>query len=252
MFEFLNSFNFAADQWSVAIICGMLIGIAKTGLSGAGMLVTPLMAGIIGGRAAAGFILPMLCLGDIFGVSYYHRHTSWRHVVRLLPWAFAGIIAGLVIGGKVSDQQFKSIMAVIILFSIVLMIWQERNLKNAVIPNYWWFSALTGLIGGFSTMIGNAAGAVIALYFLSMRLPKNSFIGTQAWFFMIVNLMKVPLHAFFRGTITAETLSVDFALLPAIATGAFVGVKVVKRIPEKPFRALIMAMTVLAAIRLLF
>ena len=252
MIESLRSFELSALQWVLAVICGMFVGVAKTGIGGMGTLVVPILAGIFGGKPSAGLLLPMLSMGDVFGVSYYHRHADWRHICRLLPWAVAGIMIGLFVGHAVSDTQFKHIIGTIILLSIPLMVWEERRGENLRIPNTWWFSAITGLVGGFATMIGNAAGPIMALYLLSTRLPKNSFIGTGAWFFMIVNLIKIPLHVFVWGTITLRTFSFDVTMLPAIGFGAVLGVLVVRRIPERPYRVLVIIMTVIAAAKLFF
>jgi len=90
-------------------------------------------------------------------------------------------------------------------------------------------------------MIGNAGGPVIAVYFLAIRLNKYDFISTSAWFFMIINLTKVPLQVFFWGAMT-----------PAIIAGALLGILVIQRIPEKPFRYVVIALTVIAAVKLFF
>jgi uncharacterized membrane protein YfcA len=118
------------------------------------------------------------------------------------------------------------------------------------IPKSLWFAIILGLSGGFVSMIGNAAGPVMALYLLSMRLPKNSFIGTGAWFFFVVNLSKVPLHVWSWKTITLDTFILDVMMLPAIASGAFIGIWVVRLFPEKLYRILIIVTTLLSAILL--
>ena len=97
-------------------------------------------------------------------------------------------------------------------------------------------------------MVGNAAGAVIPMYLLSMRLPKNSYIGTSAWFFFIVNLLKVPLHIFFWKTIHLQSLSFNLLMIPPIILGVLLGIRIVKTIPEKGYRAFIMAAIFVAAL----
>lgn len=252
MIETLQDFGLSPELWVLAAFCGMLIGAAKTGVSGAHMLVVPILAGIFGGKSSVGLLLPMLCIADIFGVAYYSRHAEWHHIHRLMPWTVAGILIGLFVGNMVSDDLFRQILAIAIILSIGILIWLEFRRGEIDIPDYWWFSALIGLAGGFSTMIGNAAGPVIMLYLLSMRLPKYTFIGTTAWFFMIVNFFKVPLHIFFWHTITLRTLTFNVAMIPAIAVGALLGVVVVKRIPEKAYRIFIISITVVAAVKLFF
>ncbi|HLN74372.1 MAG TPA: TSUP family transporter, partial [Prolixibacteraceae bacterium] len=118
-------------------------------------------------------------------------------------------------------------------------------------PDKWWFSAFMGILGGFATMIGNVAGPVFAIYLLAMHLPKNSFIGTGAWFFMIINFTKFPLQLFVWHNITSHTLLLDLVTLPAIAFGAFLGIKLVKIIPEHTYRGAVIVITAISAFLLL-
>ena len=250
--EVLQSFHLTPEHWALVVICGIFFGMAKTGVTGIGMLAVPIMVGIFGGRPSAGIVLPMLCLSDIIAVTYYHRHAEWKYVWQLMPWTIAGIFIGLLVGGMVSDTQFKGIIAVIILLSVVIMIWRDIRKGDVVVPRHWWFSAIIGLAGGFATMIGNSAGPIIALNFLSMHLQKKAFICTFACFYMIVNLLKVPLHVFFWGTITFQTVSLNAVMIPTIAAGAFIGVKIVKKIPEKPYRVFIIVMITITVVKMFF
>lgn len=192
-------------------------------------------------------MLPILCLADAMGVWYYHRHASWTHLKKLLPWAAAGTLLGAYVGDTIDDKTFKVIMAVIIIVSVVIMVWLERGHKEDV-PDYFWFAALIGVAGGFTSMIGNLAGSVMAIYFLSMRLPKNSFIGTSAWFFMVINWFKIPFHIWGWHTINVNTFLLDMATLPFIAVGAYLGILIVKILPEKTYRWFIIGMTLVAAV----
>lgn len=101
-------------------------------------------------------------------------------------------------------------------------------------------------------MVGNLAGTVMAVYFLSMRLPKNTYIGTTAWFFMIINWFKVPFHVFVWETITINTVLLALVTLPAIVLGAFLGIKIVKVLSEQIYRWFIIIMTLIAAVFMLF
>lgn len=107
-----------------------------------------------------------------------------------------------------------------------------------------------GLLGGFTTMVANAAGPVMSLYFYAMRLPVLTFLGTSAWFFAIINLFKVPFSAGL-GLLTRDTLVMDAMLVPVVLLGAFAGSRVARRIPQKVFEKLILVLTVAAALSLL-
>jgi len=252
VFDILQTFELDNEQWFWVILCALFVGMSKTGVAGVGMLIVPILASIFGGKPSAGILLPMLSMADVFAVSYYHRHAEWKYVLKLLPSTVAGVLIGLFVGNIVNDQQFKHIMAAIILVGLVIMVWRERKTNIQAIPHNWLFASFAGLLGGFSTMIGNAAGPVMSIYFLSMLLPKNSFIGTGAWFFLIVNLFKIPFHIMVWNTIDMHTFKLDLMMFPVIMLGAFLGVKLVKIIPEKPYRIFIIVTTALAAIKLFF
>ena len=252
MVEILESFQLNTDQWIWVIVCALFVGMSKTGVAGIGMLIVPILATIFGGKTSAGILLPMLSMADVFAVSYYHRHAEWKYIWKLMPATVVGVLVGLFVGNVVNDDQFKLIMAIIILVGLGIMVWRERNSSEKAIPHNWLFSSIAGLLGGFSTMIGNAAGPVMSIYFLSMMLPKNKFIGTGAWFFLIINLFKIPFHVLVWETIDMKTFTLDLAMFPVIMLGAFLGFKLVKYIPEKPYRIFIIVTTALAAIKLFY
>jgi uncharacterized protein len=234
-------------QWTLVLLCAMLVGMAKTGLSGFGLMVVPILANVFGGRASVGLLLPILIFADVFAVTWYNRHAEWKYVLRLIPWAIIGVLIGTFTGKLISDVTFNRLLAGLVFFGVGLLVWQDLRSKKVTIPDYWWFSMVLGLLGGFATMIGNAAGPVMALYLLSMRLPKNSYIGTGAWFFFIINLSKVPFHIFSWETISKQSIVLDLMMIPAIAAGAFLGIYLVKLIPEKFYRIFIIITIVLSA-----
>lgn len=249
--ELLATLHISPLEWLVIMICGMLIGMSKVGVPGVSMIVVPSLAFIFGAKQSTGVLLPILMMADIFGVSYYRRHANWNHLVKVIPWAVAGLLLALWVGELVNDKQFKSLIAILVFLSIGLMLWQDKRKGVALFPDKWWFAASMGILGGFATMIGNVAGPVFTIYLLAMHLPKNSFIGTSAWFFMVINFTKFPLQYFVWNNIRPETLMVDLVTLPAIAAGAFLGFKVVKFIPEHAYRGFVIAITVLSAFLLL-
>ena len=237
-------------QWVLLGFCGLLIGMSKTGLSGVGLMVVPLLANAFGGRPSVGLLLPMLIFADVFAVTWYNRHAQWRHILRLLPWALGGILLSTFVGKSISDASFNRLLAAMVIVGIVILLWRDIRSEKMKIPESRWFAAGLGLLGGFATMIGNAAGPVMALYLLSMRLPKNIFIGTGAWFFFIINLSKVPLHIWSWETISNESFVLDLLMIPAIAAGAFLGIWVVKLLPERVFRIIVITTTLLSALLL--
>jgi uncharacterized membrane protein YfcA len=248
----ISLFSFELSYYTLGLVftVALLTGMSKTGVHGAGMLAVPLLANAFGGQYSSGIMLPMLVMADVLGVWYYHRHASWSHLKILFPWAALGVILGTVVGKYIDDSVFRIIMAVIILSSVVVMLWLERGHKEDV-PHQKSFAITTGVLGGFTSMVGNLAGTVMAVYLLSIRLPKNVFIGTTAWFFMATNWFKVPFHVFSWKTITLNTFLLDLITLPFIILGAYLGIIVVKALSEKTYRWFIIIMTIVAAIFML-
>ena len=251
MIHILQSYDLTTLQWSILLLGALLIGMAKTGLSGVGLMVVPLLASAFGGRPSVGLLLPILIFADVFAVTWYNRHADWKHVLRLLPWAMAGIAIGTLVGRSLTETAFNRLLAVIVILGISILVWQDLKKDRMNVPRSLWFVASLGLLGGFATMIGNAAGPVMALYLLSMRLPKNAFIGTGAWFFFIVNLSKVPVHIWSWKTIDTGSLLLDALMIPAIAAGAFLGIWLVRFFPEKVYRLFIILSTLLSALLLI-
>ena len=193
----------------------------------------------------------MLITGDIVAAKHYRKNVDWKHLWKLFPWVAVGIVCGVYVGNKITADWFRYLIAIAIFVGLMPMIMKGKGDKESKYPNTWWFSALFGLAAGFFTMVGNAAGALMSVYLLSMHLPKNNFIGTRAWFFLIVNVVKVPLHVSFWGTITVKTITLNASMIPIILIGAFVGIKIVKKINEKAYRYFIITLIVLAALKLL-
>jgi hypothetical protein len=248
--HFLADYNLVFSNFLVAFLAAILLGMGKAGIKGLGVLIVLLMAIVFGGKPSTGILLPLMIVADIFAVIYYHRHTQWKYLVKLLPTMFLGVLIGVWVGKDISEIIFKQIMAVLILITLAIMVIMERK-KSKDIPSHWAFSSGTGLLSGITSMIGNLAGSFADIYFLAMRLPKNEFIGTAAWLFFIINVFKLPFHIFVWKTITLDTVGLNLILIPGIILGFFIGVKIVKRINNNAYRKFIFLATAIGALLIL-
>ena len=247
----LFNFTLTYQQMLIMAFVGVFVGMAKTGIHGTGMVAVPLLAIVFGGRASSGIMLPILILGDFMAVYHYHSYAQWKHLKGVLPFAFVGVLLGTYIGIFIDYGVFRQVMAVIIFLSVGIMLLNDKQQTQGTSQKLL-FTAGLGIAGGFTTMVGNLAGSVMAIYLLSLNLLKNQFIGTAAWFFLIINLVKVPFHVYSWETITWDSLFLDLLVLPFIAIGAFLGIQIVKRIPEQIYRRFILAMTIIAALFMMF
>lgn len=239
-------------QWALLAAGAFATGLSKTGIPGLGVLTVGLFANAMPARESTGALLPLLIAGDIIGVSLYRKHADWSHLWKLFPWVVPGIIAGALALNRVSSPQIEKIIGGILLVMVALQILRDRKgaEMGAALPHSWWFAGLAGFLAGFTTMVANAAGPVMIIYLLAVRLPKMEFIGTSAWFFMFVNLFKTPFSVGL-GLITPKSLLLDGLLLLPMLPGALLGPVILARMNQKVFEVLALALTVAAVARLL-
>ena len=237
-------------EWIFIGISSFALGISKAGLKGFGVLMIAVMAVIFGAKASTGILVPMLIAGDIMAVIYYNRHAKWIYVFKLMPSMVIGVLIAVLVGKNLPEHVFKWGMAIIILLGVFSMyLWDKGKIK--AVPDSQVVSGTLGFLAGFTTMIGNLAGAFANLYFLAMKMPKNNFIGTAAWVFFIINVFKLPFHVFSWKTITYDTFLLNLKLLPFEILGFLMGVWLIRMISEKFFRNIVLILTAVGAIIIL-
>ena len=237
-------------EWLIVSMCALMIGLTKTGIPGLGILVVSLMASVFPARVSTGIVLPMLMFADVFAVGYYRRQAVWSHLLRVMPWTACGVVLGYLLLGTVNDQQLKPFIGIIVLVMLGVNWWWERKSEKVSIPTRWWFAAGIGVIAGVTTMMANAAGSFILIYLLAIRLPKTEFIGTGAWYYLVLNWFKVP-FSLSLGLIDSQSLQFDLILFPAVAIGALSGIIILKHVSEKRFTVILKILTAAAAVNLL-
>lgn len=240
-------FDFQWFEWLVLIITGLGIGFAKTGIQGSTIPVVVLMAITFGGQVSAGMMLLFLLVGDSFAIKHYGKEVSIKGIWHLLPSTVVGVILGVIYGNVINDNQFKMTIAVIVLICLALLIHKEVKNSTIKIPNHSFVSALVGILSGFSSMVGNAAGPIFSVYILSKSIDKRKMISTTAWFFLVTNLVKLPFHIFVWETIDVSNAILALILLPIIFIGTRVGIFVIHHIKETTYRKLIFITTIISA-----
>lgn len=237
-------------EWCLVALAATGIGVSKAGLAGVSLLHVLIFAFVFGARESTGVVLPMLIVGDVLAVATFRQHARWDYIRRLLPPAAAGVLAGSLLMGQLSAAQFKPLVGLVILALTVLQLirlWRPGLYEH--VPHQAWFVWLVGLIAGVTTMLANAAGPIMAVYLVAVSLPKFELVGTSAWFFLVVNVFKVPFSAAL-GLIQPDTLLLNLLLVPCIVVGLFGGRWLVTRIPQKLFDGFLLAFAAVAALRL--
>lgn len=247
----------ALDPWAwVALgLAAITIGISKTALPGGNILAIALFAAVLPARTSTAAMLLLLMVGDVFALIAYRRHADWRTILRLAPAVVLGLLAGFVFLALTGDGVVRRAIGVILLMMIAVTLgrrWRQSR-TDAVAPARGGIllAGTYGTLGGFTTMVANAGGPVMSMYFLATRTPVQVFLGTSAWFFAIINLTKVPFLAGL-GLFHGEVLLMDAVLAPLVVVGALVGIAVAKRLDQRLFDRIVIVLTVLGAVYLLF
>ncbi|HCX64123.1 MAG TPA: sulfite exporter TauE/SafE family protein, partial [Eubacteriaceae bacterium] len=222
--EFLiEVINYTSYEWILLVGSALLVGISKTSISGLLMPVIAVLALQFGGKESTAIVLFLLIIGDLFAVFFYKRDVLWADIVRLMPPTFVGLGIGVVTGELINDAVFKSILSTIVIICLILLIYNEKKGERVQISNGSAITVVSGVVSGFASMIGNSAGPIFAVYLLAMGMKKKRYLGTTAWFFLIVNVSKVPLQIFFWDNVGWDNIVLALVLIPAVTIGAFLG-----------------------------
>lgn len=242
--------DFPTSAILLGVAAALLIGFSKTGMPGAGIPAVALMAEVFreNTKLSVGAVLPLLILGDFFAIAYYRRHADWRRLLTLCPYVVAGMLPAYLVLRFVDDDLLRVAIGVLILVLLLLHV-VRRRYGFQRLAEHWWFTAITGVLAGFATTVSNAAGPVMGIYLISQHADKHQFLGTSAWFFFLVNVSKIPGYAALA-MFTGKTLTFDLLLVPVVAAGAIIGVRILKRIPQAVFDVLVLALAGVAAVRM--
>ncbi|MER7898779.1 sulfite exporter TauE/SafE family protein [Streptomyces sp. NPDC096046] len=243
-------------QFAVLAFAALLVGFSKTAVSGANTVSLALFAAVLPARASTGVLLPILIAGDLLAVATYRRHAHWPTLWRLFPAVAAGVVVGTVFLVWADDAIVRTSIGAILLLMAAVTVWRRRTADTEEEPE----SVTTrpgrlkarsyGVLGGFTTMVANAGGPVMSMYLLSAGFRKLGFLGTSAFFFLIVNVSKLPFSAGL-GLIDGRSLLLDLALVAFVVPGALFGTWAVHRIDQRLFEQLVIVATVVGGLQLL-
>ena len=138
-----------------------------------------------------------------------------------------------------------------IVLALMVLNLVRKKVAPEKIPTSWGWSGFYGILLGSTTQLANAAGPVSSIYFLAMKLPKEKYLGCCAWFFLILNWLKLPIFAL-EGRVTSASIVLDFCMLPFLILGGFLGIVLLRKMPQKIFETVIQTLVVIASLRLLW
>ena len=243
-----------AYAWALLALAAVIVGFSKTALPGINTVSIAIFAALMPARESTGALLILLIVGDIFAVWSYRKHASWPTILRLAPAVIGGMILGAIFLGIADDAWVRRVIGAILMLVVLFTVWRRWISQRSAVPS----GAASGRaasigygsLSGFTTMVANAGGPVMSMYFLAAKFPVKEFLGTAAWFFAIINVTKLPFSVGL-GLIDGGSLLLDALLIPGVIAGAFAGRWVAGRVPQKVFESAVLVVTVLGALYLL-
>ncbi|MGY5764710.1 sulfite exporter TauE/SafE family protein [Brachybacterium sp. DNPG3] len=247
----------STGEWLLVVLGALVVGFSKSALPGAGTIAVGLFAIALPPKESTAALLLLLILGDWIALWMYRREPDWKTLVRLIPSVAVGLIIGALFLALADAGAVRGGIGVILLLLVAITVWRRRTGAKKVpdpdddAPPVGRLSRIAyGSLGGFTTMVANAGGPPMSMYFYAMRMPVMTFLGTSAWFFAVINILKLPFSASL-GLFRVEYLLMDLLLAPLVIGGALVGRRIAQRVPQKVFEKAILGLTVVSALALI-
>ena len=245
--------DFSWLQIAVMAIGAVIIGINKTAIPALGALVVVMFTQFFDPAVASAAVLPLLCVGDLLAVAWYRRQANWKFVLQLLPWALVGLVLGMIVVRAITNVNAWGIALALIILAVQALSLTNGKMQDKI--NEWrgsvGMAATFGILAGFTTQVANAAGPVMAIYLVLMKFSKEEYIGSAAWYFLILNWIKLPLFAL-DGRLTLDVLKIVPGMVIFLIIGAAIGILLLKNISQKSFTRIIQILICLCALRLLW
>ncbi|WP_425051492.1 sulfite exporter TauE/SafE family protein [Psychromarinibacter sp. S121] len=240
-----------ATFWILAALGSLFVGMSKGGLPIIALLAVPILSFVMPAAAAAGLLLPVYIISDVYGVWLYRREFSARNLKILIPAAAIGIALGFATVAWVPEDAVKLAVALTGLYYLADKL--RRRLNPSIPPRpadvprglFW------GALAGFTSYISHAGGPPFQAYALPQKMPKMVFAGTSTILFACVNIMKVPPYVI-AGQITLHSLSVILWLTPVALFGAWSGFRLTQILPEKLFFAFVETALLILSLKLIY
>ncbi len=242
-------FDYSLTAYLALFAASLLVGFSKTSVGGMVILAVPLVAIGFPAKESIGILLPIMIFGDIMAVLYYRRSCDWSVILKFFPITAIGVLIGYFLLDLIDPDIFSIVLGIIIVIMLIAgYLIEGKELKAGQGVIYRW---IVGILVGIATMMANAAGPLLGIYFLQLGLGKKEFIGTRSWYFLVLNLFKVP-FSISLGLITPETFSLNLLFLPVIILGAVLGYMVIGLINTTVFKAIIRIAAGITAVRLIW
>jgi uncharacterized membrane protein YfcA len=235
----------------VAGLASFIVGLSKGGLPMIGILSVPLMALVISPIAAAGLLLPIYVISDMFGLWFYRRDYSLTNLKILVPATTIGVGVGWAAASITSERLVTLVIGIIGLAYCANALIKRRGGTVPARPadvgrGYFW-----GIIAGFTSFVSHSGGPPYQMYVLPQRLEKMVFAGTSTILFAYVNAIKLVPY-YLLGQLGTSDWTLALILAAVAVLGTFTGVQLVKVLPQKIFFAAVETALFMVSVKLVY
>jgi uncharacterized protein len=234
-----------------AIPAVIVLGLAKGGFAGLGMLSVPLMTLTVSPVQAASITLPILIAQDAVSVWVFRQRWDGKSLAVLLPAAAIGILLGYLLAARVSAAAVELAVGVISIVFALQRLWIERRKVMQIPSPRAWLGVVCGTAAGFTSQIAHAGGPPFQIYMLPKRFDRDTYIGTSAIFFATVNWLKVPAYTAL-GQFTRQNLTTAAVLLPLAVASTVAGAMLVRRVSGERFQTIMYLLLILVGAKLVW
>jgi uncharacterized membrane protein YfcA len=236
---------------TAALFAVLITGISKSGLGGGlGQLSVPIMAVFISPVAAAAIMLPILCAIDLFNIWGYRKDFHRKNLLAMLPGAVIGIGIGALTFSHLDDNAIRLMLGGLSLVFALTYFVQQAPVSS---ETRWGrlFGAVCAALAGFTSFVAHAGGGPVKMFLLPQRLDKRVFVGTNVYFFFIVNQVKIWPYLWL-GQFSTDNLNTSLVLMPAVPLGVWIGWKLIKYIDAETFYKVCYILLFVAGIKLIY
>ncbi|MBD3802960.1 hypothetical protein BMG00_11700 [Thioclava marina] len=234
--------------WALALLAAVMVGLSKGGIPMAASISVPVLAMVMDPVAAAGLLLPVYIVADMFGLWAYRKAFDRRVLAIMIPATTIGIGIGWATAEIVSERWVTLMVGTIGAVFALNALFRHRpgaRQEAKVAPGLFW-----GTIAGFTSFVSHSGAPPFQTYTIPLNLPKQVFAGTATVLFSYVNLAKLgPYIAL--GEVNWDSLGTAMILAVPASGAVFLGVWLVKRMPTEIFYKIVIWALLLISLKLI-
>ena len=220
--------------WFLAVLAAIFVGLGKGGLPVVAVLGVPILSLVMPTIAAASLLLPVYIVSDMFALHAYRRAYD-KEVLKI---SIVGMTIGVIIGWGTAHILIEWIVTFLIGFIgatfALSLLWNRDTRAQSLQPLSYKKGYLWCIVAGFTSFISHNGGPPWQIFTLPLRLTKTVFVGSSVIAFSYCNAIKL-IPYYFLGQIGIESFKIAVSLMIPASISVYIGMTIVKYIPEKLF-----------------